>query len=129
MRWGTGVGFAAALLVLALHNVLPYIFTDDPAVISLASFLLVWVAISQPLGGPAFVLDGILVGSGDLSFLARAMAAISLIVIVGEPIVLWLDGGIGWLWAVFTLFMAARVLVLGLRAASNRWAVTGATRH
>ena len=57
------------------------------------------------------------------------MAAISLIVIVGEPIVLWLDGGIGWLWAVFTLFMAARVLVLGLRAASNRWAVTGATRH
>ena len=129
LRWGTGVGFAAALLVLALHNVLPYIFTDDPAVISLASFLLVWVAISQPLGGPAFVLDGILVGSGDLRFLARAMAAISLIVIVGEPIVLWLDGGIGWLWAVFTLFMAARVLVLGLRAASNRWAVTGATRH
>ena len=124
LRWGTGVGFAAALLVLALHNVLPYIFTDDPAVISLASFLLVWVAISQPLGGPAFVLDGILVGSGDLNFLARAMAAISLIVIVGEPIVLWLDGGIGWLWAVFTLFMAARVLVLGLRAASNRWAVT-----
>jgi hypothetical protein len=57
------------------------------------------------------------------------MAAISLIVIVGEPIVLWLDGGIGWLWAVFTLFMAARVLVLGLRTASNRWAVTGATRH
>ncbi len=81
---------------------LPYIFTDDPAVISLASFLLVWVAISQPLGGPAFVLDGILVGSGDLKFLARAMAAISLIVIVGEPIVLWLGGGIGWLWAVFT---------------------------
>ena len=70
--------------------------------------------ISQPLGGPAFVLDGILVGSGDLKFLAMAMAAISLIVIVGEPIVLWLGGGIGWLWAVFTVFMAARVVVLGL---------------
>ncbi|HMK12299.1 MAG TPA: MATE family efflux transporter [Acidimicrobiales bacterium] len=129
LRWGTGVGCAAALLTLALHGVIPHIFTDDPAVISLASYLLVWVAVTQPLGGPAFVLDGILVGSGDLRFLAAAMAGISMIVIVGEPIVLWLGGGIGWLWAVFTAFMAARVVVLGRRAASNRWAVTGATRH
>ncbi len=97
--------------------------------LSLASFLLVWVAISQPLSGPAFVLDGILVGAGDLRFLARAMAAVCAIVIVGEPMVLWLGGGIGWLWAVFIVFMAARVVVLGRRAASNRWAVTGATRR
>ncbi|HTN79168.1 MAG TPA: MATE family efflux transporter [Acidimicrobiales bacterium] len=129
LRWGTGVGCAAALLTLAFHSVVPHIFTDDPAVISLASYLLVWVAITQPLGGPAFVLDGILVGSGDLRFLAAAMAGISMIVIAGEPIVLWLGGGIGWLWAVFTAFMAARVVVLGRRAASNRWAVTGATRR
>ncbi len=129
MRWGTGVGWTAALIVFALHSWLPHLFSDDPAVVSLASFLLVWVAISQPLGGPAFVLDGILVGAGDLAFLARAMAAISLIVIVGEPIVLWLGGGIGWLWAVFTVFMAARVVVLGRRATTNRWAVTGATRR
>ena len=129
LRWGTGVGCAAGVVVLALHNVLPSLFSDDPAVTSLASFLLVWVAISQPLGGPAFVLDGILVGSGDLGFLAKAMAAICLIVIVGEPIVLWLGGGIGWLWAVFTVFMAARVVVLGRRAMTNRWAVTGATRR
>ena len=129
LRWGVGVGCAAAVLVLALRSWLPYIFTDDPAVISLASFLLLWVALTQPLGGPAFVFDGILVGSGDLSFLARAMAAISMIVIVGEPIVLWLGGGIGWLWAVFTVFMATRVVVLGRRIASDRWAVTGATRR
>jgi Na+-driven multidrug efflux pump len=129
LRWGTGFGCAAGVVVLALHNVLPSLFSDDPAVTSLASFLLVWVAISQPLGGPAFVLDGVLVGSGDLGFLAKAMAAICLIVIVGEPIVLWLGGGIGWLWAVFTVFMAARVVVLGRRAMTNRWAVTGATRR
>jgi putative MATE family efflux protein len=129
LRWGTGVGCTAALLVFALHGWLPHIFSEDPEVVSLASYLLVWVAISQPLGGPAFVLDGILIGAGDLAFLARAMAAISVIVIVGEPIVLWLGGGIGWLWAVFTVFMAARVVVLGRRAMTNRWAVTGATRR
>jgi putative MATE family efflux protein len=129
LRWGTGFGFAAAVVVLALHDVIPHLFSDDPAVTSLASFLLVWVAISQPLGGPAFVLDGILVGSGDLLFLARAMAAICLVMIIGEPIVLWLGGGMGWLWAVFIAFMVVRVVVLGGRAASNRWAVTGATRR
>ena len=129
LRWGTGVGTAAGLVVLALHSVIPHLFSDDPAVTSLASFLLVWVAMSQPLGGPAFVLDGILVGSGDLVFLARAMAGICLVMIVGEPIVLWLGGGMGWLWAVFIAFMVVRVVVLGRRAASNRWAVTGATRH
>ncbi len=47
------------------------------------------------------MLDGILVGSGDLRFLARAMAGICLVMILGEPIVLWLGGGMGWLWAVF----------------------------
>jgi putative MATE family efflux protein len=125
LRWGTGVGFAAALLVLALHNVLPYIFTDDPAVISLASFLLVWVAISQPLGGPAFVLDGILVGSGDL--LPRRACAISAHLIVGEPIVLWL-GGIGWLWAVPTSSWRPCPRARA-QDGEQRWAVTGNACH
>jgi putative MATE family efflux protein len=129
LRWGTGVGCAAGVLVFALHDVIPHLFSDDPAVTSLASFLLLWVAISQPLGGPAFVFDGILVGSGDLKYLAKAMAAICLVMIIGEPIVLWLGGGMGWLWAVFIVFMVVRVVVLGRRAASNRWAITGATRH
>ena len=75
------------------------------------------------------MLDGILVGAGDLRFLAAAMAAVCSIVLVGAPLVLALGGGIGWLWAVFTLFMAARLAVLARRAAGDRWAVTGATRY
>jgi Na+-driven multidrug efflux pump len=117
------------VLVLVLRPFLAQVFSDDEAVVSLVTFLLLWVAISQPLSGPAFVLDGILVGAGDLRFLAGAMAAICSIVLIGAPAVLVLGGGMGWLWAVFTVFMAARLVVLGQRAAGDRWAVTGATRR
>jgi putative MATE family efflux protein len=129
LRWGTAFGIGAGLFVLALAPFLAQLFTDDEAVVSLATFLLLWVAVSQPLSGPAFVLDGILVGAGDLRFLAGAMAAVCSIVLIGAPVVLALGGGIGWLWAVFTVFMAMRVVVLGQRAASDRWEVTGATRR
>ena len=52
---------------------LPDLFTDDAAVASLAGFLLVWVAALQPVNGVAFVLDGLLIGAGDMRFLAWAM--------------------------------------------------------
>jgi putative MATE family efflux protein len=129
LRWGTLFGIGAGLFVLALRPFLAQLFSDDEAVVALATFLLLWVAITQPLSGPAFVLDGILVGAGDLRYLAAAMAAVCSIVLVGAPLVLALGGGIGWLWAVFTLFMAARLAVLARRATGDRWAVTGATRY
>jgi Na+-driven multidrug efflux pump len=126
VEWGVAAGTGFGLLVFAVHGLLPNIFTDDTAVLALTSFLLVWVAAMQPVAGVVFVLDGVLIGAGDLRFLAWAMvAATALFVPVGLG-VLGLEIGIGWLWAALYLFMLARAVALGVRFAGGRWAVTGA---
>jgi hypothetical protein len=78
------------------------------------------------------VLDGVLIGAGDGRFLAWA----GLVVLGGyAPLVLatavvaddWVGGGLPWLWVVFgVVFMGGRFLTLTLRAAGDRWLVTGA---
>ena len=70
IEWGVALGVGVALLLVALRPVLPHLFTDDEAVIALAQFLLLWVAVLQPLNAVAFVLDGVLIGAGDQQFLA-----------------------------------------------------------
>ena len=49
-------------------------FTRDAAVRDELRPVLVAVALMQPLGGAVFVLDGILIGAGDVRYLALAMA-------------------------------------------------------
>ena len=39
----------------------------------MAAFVLVFVAVMQPVNGVVFVLDGLLIGAGDLRYLAVAM--------------------------------------------------------
>jgi Na+-driven multidrug efflux pump len=114
--------------VVAGRGVLPELFTDDPAVIALTGFVLWHVAALQPLNAVAFVLDGLLIGAGDLTFLGRAMVAAAAVFAAGAGAVLVLDLGIGWLWASIGLFMVARAVPLLARWRSSAWAVTGATR-
>jgi putative MATE family efflux protein len=122
----TGIVFGA--LVIVLRTALPHIFSNDPAVLSLAAFLLWYVALMQPINGLVFVLDGILIGAGDLGFLAWAMAGAAAVLVAGGVLVLQLDAGIGWLWTAIAAFMVARLVGLGVRYRTGRWAVTGAVR-
>ena len=128
LEWGVGAGIVLGLATFALHTVAPRIFTSDPAVIEVGGFLLVFVAITQPLNGAVFVLDGLLIGAGDLAFLARAMAISFIAFVPCALAVLALGAGIGWLWAALTVFMAVRLVTLGWRWVGNGWSVTGARR-
>jgi len=94
-------------------------------VLGVAGFLLVWVALLQPLNGFVFVLDGILIGAGDMAFLARAMAGAAAVFVPCAIAVAALGLGIGWLWASIGLLMAARGVALGARFAGDRWVVLG----
>jgi Na+-driven multidrug efflux pump len=96
--------------------------------LALASFLLVWVAALQPLNAVAFVLDGVLIGAGDMRFLAWAMIVAAAVFIPAALAVLALDAGIGWLWASLGLLMATRASTLLARFASGRWIILGARR-
>jgi Na+-driven multidrug efflux pump len=104
------------------------VFSNDPRVLALAGFLLVHVAVLQPINGVVFVLDGILIGAGDLRYMAWAMVGAAAVFAAGGTYVLIAGLGIGWLWAAIGLFMVARLVGLGTRFRTGRWAVTGATR-
>lgn len=128
LEWGLVAGVATGAVVAALHSVLPHVFTSDADVIAVASFLLLFAAAMQPINGVVFVLDGLLIGAGDLGYLAFAMVIGFVVFAPAALAVVVLGLGIGWLWAALVLFMVSRLVTLLIRWHGGRWAVTGATR-
>ena len=128
LTWGVGLGVVLGTVVVATHGVLPEVFSDDPAVVATAAGLLVAVGLLQPVNGAVFALDGLLIGAGDMGWLAVAMV-VSLVGYV--PAVAWVlgaDAGIDWLWAALGWFMVLRLVTLAVRWRTDRWAVVGAAR-
>lgn len=132
VRWGVWGGLALGLVLVALHGVIPALFTSDPAVREALGSALVVVGLGQAVAGYVFVLDGVLIGAGDGSWLAWGMvvtlvAYLPLILTVraagpsGEP-----SRDVVVLWVAFTAFMVIRGCVLGWRARRDDWMVIGA---
>ena len=128
-EWGVVAGLGLGLVLLATSPVLPHVFTQDEAVLGLASFLLIHVAVSQPVAGVVFALDGVLIGAGDLRYLAWAMWGAAIVLIGGGLLVLQLDAGIGWLWFALHGWIITRAITLVARFRGDAWQVTGASRH
>jgi putative MATE family efflux protein len=126
LLWGLGVGAVLGLAVAGLHGLLPSAFTDDPAVVRRATDLLLAVALLQPVNALVFVLDGVLIGAGDLRFLAVAMVVAAVVFVPAAALVLALDLGLAGLWAAVALLMGTRLVALGRRFAGGRWVVLGA---
>ncbi|MEZ5377514.1 MAG: MATE family efflux transporter [Acidimicrobiales bacterium] len=115
------VGVLAGALVIAFRSPVSAIFSDDPAVTSLVAGVLVIVGLQQPLNGHVFALDGILIGAGDLGYLARSMV-IAAAIFLGFALVISGAGlGLLSLWAALCAFMAARAVALQLRWRSEHW--------
>ncbi|MFQ6171066.1 MATE family efflux transporter [Oryzobacter sp. R7] len=144
LRWGLVVGVVLGALLLLVRPWVGPQFTPDAAVQAAIAGGLVVVALGQPLSGFVFVVDGVLIGAGDGTWLARAMVVVLLAYL---PVVLAVhvagdrllgeggDGGVGgqvgavvWLWAAFTVFMAVRGVLMWRRVRTDRWMVVGATR-
>ncbi len=126
--WGAASGVVLGVLVLVNSAWLPRLFTGDTAVTALATFLLLHVGLSQPAAGVVFALDGVLIGAGDLRFLAVSMVAAGVVLVGGGLLVVAVGAGIGWLWAALHCWIAARMAMMLARFASTRWQVTGAHR-
>jgi putative MATE family efflux protein len=128
VEWGIAVGVVLGLLVVISRPLFLPLFTSDQVVKDAALPALLVVALSQPVCGIVFVLDGVLMGAGDGPYLAWAMV---LTLAVFAPVALLLPalgGGLTALWGAMTLMMAVRMLTLWLRTRSGHWVVTGATR-
>ena len=126
--WGAAAGVLTGTVVLATSGLLPRVFTGDAAVAALAAFLLLHVGFSQPAAGVVFALDGVLIGAGDLRFLAVSMVGAGVVLVGGGLVVLAAGAGIGWLWAALHAWMATRLTMMLWRFAGARWQVTGADR-
>ena len=119
------VGVVAAVVILAARRPIAEVFSDDPAVVSATMFVLVWVALVQPVNGYAFAVDGILIGAGDFRYLGRSMALVSLVFGVMGLAVARSEAGLGWLWTALTAYMVLRGLAVWWRWRSDRWLVVG----
>ncbi|HZF89811.1 MATE family efflux transporter [Streptomyces sp.] len=128
VQWGVAVGVLLGLLVIVSRPLFLPLFTSDPAVKDAALPALLVVALSQPISGVVFVLDGVLMGAGDGPYLAWAMVVT---LAVFTPVALFVPtvgGGLTVLWIAMTLMMTVRMATLWVRTRSGRWLVTGATR-
>ncbi|MEU5981699.1 MATE family efflux transporter [Streptomyces sp. NPDC047434] len=128
VQWGVVSGVVLGALVIVARPLFIPLFTSDTAVQDTLLPALLVVALSQPIAGVVFVLDGVLMGAGDGPYLARAML---LTLAVFAPVALLvpvLGGGLTALWWAMTLMMTVRMLTLWLRSRSGRWIVTGASR-
>lgn len=127
LGWGVASGVVLGGVLVLLRPVLPGLFTDDAAVVALCASLLWVVAALQPLNAVVFVLDGVLIGAGDMRFLARAMAWAAVVFVPAALAVAWLGLGVHALWGALGLLMAARAVGLLVRTAGSAWLVAGPT--
>ncbi|MDX3576509.1 MATE family efflux transporter [Streptomyces sp. FL07-04A] len=128
VEWGIAVGVALGLLVVITRPLFLPLFTSDQAVKDAALPALLVVALSQPLCGIVFVLDGVLMGAADGPYLAWAMVGTLAVFTPVALLIPVLGGGLTAIWGAMTLMMTVRLLTLWLRARSGRWVITGATR-
>ncbi|MEI5034128.1 MATE family efflux transporter [Streptomyces sp. S1A(2023)] len=128
VEWGIGCGIVLGVLIVLARPLFIPLFTSDPSVQDTLLPALLVVAVSQPIAGVVFVLDGVLMGAGDGRYLAWAMLVTLAAFAPVALLVPSLGGGLTALWWAMTLMMAVRLITLWLRTRSGRWIVTGATR-
>lgn len=125
-RWGLAFGVVTGVLLAALSPVLPAVFTSDAAVRAALVPVLLVAAVFQPPAGVVFVLDGVLIGAGDATYLAWASLACTAVFLGVLGIVLGAGWGLTALWVAVGVFTLARLAFLWARARGTTWMRVGA---
>ena len=119
-------GIVAGLAIVVARRPIAELFSTDPDVVAVTAFILLFVAVQQPVNSVVFALDGILIGAGDLTYLAQTMVISTVIFAVLAVAVLLTGAGLGWLWAALGCFMVLRAGFMWRRWRDDVWLVTGA---
>jgi putative MATE family efflux protein len=124
--WSAVAAGALATVFAVGASVLPRLFTDDSSVLA-AIAVPWWFLVAQlPFAGVVFAVDGVLLGAGDAAFMRTATVISAL---GGFLPLIWLSlvfrWGLAGIWSGLSMFIVLRLIFVGWRAVSGRWAVTG----
>lgn len=129
-RWGWRCGLVAGVVTLVAAPWIPRLFTSDATIMRATTAALVVIAVVSAPSGVLFVHDGVLMGAGDGSFLARAQTAL---LVAYLPFVWALSASrtlvAGWgpsaplvaVWVLYALYLLARTVVLDRRRRGTAW--------
>ena len=123
--WSVAAGTVFAAGLLAGADVLPRLFTNDPAVIERAHEIWWLFALMMPANAAVFALDGILIGAGDTRFLMWGMLAAAAAFVPVALLALDRGWGIEGVWWGIAALIAVRLLTCASRFAGSAWALTG----
>ncbi len=136
-RYGLIAGVGVGVVLAALSPLIAIIVTSDQAVQSATFPVLLVLALALPLGGPVFVLDGVLMGAGDVRYLAWTgvlNVAVLLPLLWGVSLMATDSTSVNTI-AVVALqasvgfgYLGARWLTLSLRARGTAWLTVGDAR-
>jgi putative MATE family efflux protein len=118
-------GIAFALVLLAVEDVLPYLFTSDEDVVERTQAIWPLFALMQPLNGAVFALDGILIGASDGRYLMWSMVAAFAASASVALAALAFDWGIVGVWVALVVLICVRLTLMLWRFRGRRWLVTG----
>ncbi len=126
LRWGVWSGIATGLALAAVAPFLGPLFTPDPEVQDLLVGVLLVAALTQPVAGLVFVLDGVLIGAGDGRYLAWAGLVVLVVFAPAAWLALAWGASLVWLWVAFGVaFMGGRLVVLAARERTTTWMTVG----
>ena len=131
LAWGAWFGVVVGVVIGVPSGVIGLLFTGDAAIAALIQPAMIVLAVTQPLCGAVFVLDGVLMGAGDGRYLA-IVGALNLVVFLPVLTVLAVlhpAGAWGLVWisvAFFGVYMLARFAGLGWRVRGAAWMSAGA---
>jgi len=130
LQWGLACGVVLGALLVIGNGWIGLLFSSDEAVHAVLPPTLVVLGLSVPLGAVVWVLDGVLIGAGDMRYLGYA-GIFNLTVFAPLAGLVGLQapagaGGLAWLMAAFAFgFLGARLASLGWRARGDAWMVVG----
>jgi putative MATE family efflux protein len=118
-------GAVFGVVMLALIDVVPRIFTSDAETLDRVHALWPIFALMQPLNGAVFALDGILIGAADGRYLMWSMLGAGAASCAVALAALEFDWGIEGVWAALAVLILVRLVLMGYRFLGRRWLVTG----
>ncbi|WP_240470945.1 MATE family efflux transporter [Schaalia suimastitidis] len=129
-KWGLYFGILVALVLALAAPWLPLLFGSDPAMHEAATWGLIASSIGIPVASVVFILDGVLLGAGDNTYLA-AVGIVHVILLLPAlaAVEWWRQAGAAPHYVVAAAWLAYSLVYIGARAFTNAWRTWWSPRH